>query len=240
MADIPPPWPGWPYGVVRYVLPFVWRAFLGVHYRGRQHIPVHGPAVLMANHESFLDPLLMVELSPRPIQFMAKQELFRGFGHWLFPRLNTAPVKRGAADLGAFRTAARHLAGGGLLGIFPEGTRSTDGRIHPFQTGAIAIALKAGAPIIPVALHGTGEVLPPTGFRRLHPVAIAAGPPLRLIDLPDEPHRYKRILMAVGELVRDEVARLKAQLIDEMAERYGGPPPANWAAECAARRRQQS
>ncbi len=208
----PVAWPGWPYHLTCISVCGFLRTFCGLQVRGAGYVPEAGPAVLMANHESYFDPYLVTYLSWRPVQFMAKTELFQGFGGWLFPRLNTAPVRRGHGDLSAFRNAWRHLDAGKLLCIFPEGTRSPDGELHAAQPGAISIALRAGVPIIPVAISGTYQLLPRQGGLRLTPVAVVAGQPLQLSGLPKDGHRNKQVLEHVAELVMSEIAALRAGL----------------------------
>ena len=208
----PVAWPGWPYQVTRAACYGFLRGVSGLRIRGQGYVPAHGPAVLMANHESYFDPYLVSFVTWRPVQFMAKIELFSGFGGWLFPRLNTAPVKRGQGDLGAFRNAWRHLSQGRLLGIFPEGTRSADGRLQAAQPGAVSIALRAGVPIVPVAISGTFQLLPRQGGLRLVPVAVAAGQPLRLKQRAADAHRDKELLEHVGEQIMARIAELRAGL----------------------------
>ena len=190
----------------------VGKLLLKLRVEGYEHVPAAGPVVILANHESYFDPYLVSFVTPRPVVFMAKTELFEGLGGWLFPRLNTMPVKRGTGDLGAFRNAAKVLREGGVLGIFPEGTRSPDGQLQAAQPGAISIALRSGVPIVPVAIAGTYDVLPRQGGLRRAPIAVAAGRPVRFCDLPPEAHRDKRVLAAVGTWVMAEIARLKAGL----------------------------
>ncbi len=210
-------WPGWPYWFTTTAFAVVAPVLLRMKVLGRRHVPRRGPAVLLANHESFLDPYLVTSTSWRPYKFLAKIELFQGFGAWLFPRLNCIPVKRGAADLQAFRLAGKQLDEGGLLCMFVEGTRSADGALQDAQRGAVSIALRSGAPILPVAISGTYESLPRQGGFRLAPIAIAVGPPLVIEDLPPDAHRDKDALARVGAQVMEAIAALRADL----ESRYG-------------------
>src|SRR5579863_3819366 len=122
---------------------------------GVERVPASGPIVVAANHRSLLDPPLLGTWFPRTINYMAKHELFKIFGlAWLLKRWHAFPVDRDRADLGAIRHALRILKNGGVVGIFPEGTRNLDGTVKA-RGGAVLIAATAGCPIVPVALVGT-------------------------------------------------------------------------------------
>ncbi len=136
---------------------------LGLYFRGRvygmDHVPQHGPLVVVANHASDFDPPLVSCSVRRPVSYMAKEELFR------VPILNSAiqiygayPVKRGAADRSAIRAAITQLNQGWAVGIFLSGTRTADGRIPDAKLGAALIAAKTGAPLLPLSLWGTEQI----------------------------------------------------------------------------------
>lgn len=199
----------WVFHLVRLGFALFARLYGGLSLHGREHVPRRGPAVLMANHASVLDPPLIANLCPRPLCFMAKAELHHGrFWGWVFDMLMTIPVRRGAADMSAFRNCAALLEQRALVGLFPEGTRTPDGRLREAQLGAIAIALRAGAPIVPVAIHGTFQALSREGRLRPVPIRLAAGPALRFAgDAAD-----KDTLRRVGREVMYEIGRLLARL----------------------------
>ena len=136
---------------------------------GSEHIPRTGPALIAANHISFLDPPTVgAALRFRRTYYFAKKELFTNpiFGG-LIRRCYAFPVDREGDDKEAFRHAINLLKAGELLTVFPEGGRSPDGTLQPLGRGAALIAARAGAPIIPCALYGTDEVLP-LHARRFH------------------------------------------------------------------------
>lgn len=138
-------------------------AMLRPYYRprilGREHVPRSGPAVLAMNHDSLLDIPFLVLASPRPVWFMAKDELFRGrFASWFFHVLGGFPVRRGGRDLGAVRAALEVIRRGLLLGMYPEGTRTR--YLQDFLPGAAWVALATGVPLVPAAIKGTAESLP--------------------------------------------------------------------------------
>lgn len=128
--------------------------FSGLEVHGLENIPDQGGAVIVANHVSLLDPVVLGCSIKRPIHFMAKAELFKNpFLNWLFSKLYAFPVRRGVADREAIRTAIQRLELGNLLGVFPEGTRSKE--LQEIHNGAALFGLKANVPIIPVYMHNT-------------------------------------------------------------------------------------
>jgi 1-acyl-sn-glycerol-3-phosphate acyltransferase len=130
---------------------------------GLENIP-EGPAILAANHQSFLDDLLLPLLVPgRKVVFLAKADYFdKWYLRWFFKGANVIPVRRESrsAAEAALHTGVQALREGNLVGIFPEGTRSPDGRLYRGKTGVARMALEAQVPVVPVAITGTFEALP--------------------------------------------------------------------------------
>ena len=128
---------------------------------GRHHVPKSGGVLLIANHTSYVDPPIIGAVSPRPVHFMAKAQLLKIplLGGWM-SRSHTFPVRRGTPDRAALRHAIQLLRDEKVLLIFPEGTRSPDGRLQPFENGAAFIALSAQARVAPVGIIGAARVLP--------------------------------------------------------------------------------
>ncbi|HXH84324.1 MAG TPA: lysophospholipid acyltransferase family protein [Candidatus Tectomicrobia bacterium] len=149
--------------------------------RGTEHVPPTGPALLVANHSSVLDPPLIGGACPRQLTFLAKAELFDipGFGG-LIRRLGAHPVRREGADAAALRTAQRLLAEGHALLVFPEGTRGEEGTLRPAKPGAALLATQTQVPVVPVHVAGSGRAWP-RGRRLPQPakVIVTFGPPLR-------------------------------------------------------------
>jgi 1-acyl-sn-glycerol-3-phosphate acyltransferase len=125
---------------------------------GIENVPAGG-VIIAANHISLWDPPVIGTALPRKVHFMAKEELFANpvFG-WIISKLGAFPVKRGAADRTAIRTALRLLESGSILAIFPEGTRSKDGKLGSPEAGLALLALKSGVPIVPAAIIGTNKI----------------------------------------------------------------------------------
>lgn len=139
----------------RRIGPFVLRPFWRIRLHGTGHVPASGAVILAGNHSSFLDGPLLVGLSPRPVHFMVKREMFRGvIGsalHWL----GQISVDRHGADRAAIQAALGVLEQGGVLGVFPEGTRSHSPEdFATMHNGLAYFALRSGAPVVPVACLG--------------------------------------------------------------------------------------
>jgi 1-acyl-sn-glycerol-3-phosphate acyltransferase len=154
---------------------------------GLEHVPAHGAAIIASNHISFSDSFFMPLMVKRRVTFVAKAEYFTGTGikgfltRMFFLGAGVIPVDRsgGRAAQAAIDTGLRILADGNLFGIYPEGTRSPDGRLHRGKTGVARLALTAGVPVIPVAMLNADQIQPPG---KLIPKVMRArmrfGPPL--------------------------------------------------------------
>jgi 1-acyl-sn-glycerol-3-phosphate acyltransferase len=147
------------YALVRLLVAPLLRLWFRVRISDAENIPPEGAAIIAPNHKSFLDAFFLAIATRRHVRYMAKTELFRGPLGWLFPRLGAFPVRRGEADAEAIETARLILEQGGLLVMFPEGTRveESDALGSPHH-GAGRLALETGASVIPAAISGTGHL----------------------------------------------------------------------------------
>ena len=148
---------------------------------GLEHVPGSGPAILCANHVSLLDPVVVAVAVPRPVFYLGKSEYFGRRWGWFFASLGVLPVVRrgGAAGESSLERGRAVLEVGRLLGIYPEGTRSPDGRLYRGKTGAARLAIRTGAPVVPIGVIGSREAWPPgASLPRPGPVAVRFGPPL--------------------------------------------------------------
>lgn len=159
-----------PYGVLRaFLTPFLMLAFRP-KVKGLRNVPASGPVIIASNHLSFSDSIFMPLVVPRKVTFLAKSEYFTSPGpkgllkKLTFIALGQVPVDRsgGRRSEAALITGLQVLANNECLGIYPEGTRSPDGRLYKGRTGIARIAIESGAPIIPVAMFNT-EKIQPTG-----------------------------------------------------------------------------
>lgn len=193
---------------------------------GLEHVPRTGPVIFAANHVSFADEIFTPLAARRQIVYFAKAEYFTTPGlrgramAGFFHGLGQVPVARADTRSAAavIDIGVEVLAEGRALGIYPEGTRSPDGRLYKFRTGVARVALRSGAPVIPVGLVGTREVQPPAekGWHLGH-VEVHFGAPLQFADRAGQ-ERSSRVLREVTETVREAVQRLSGQeYVDEFA-----------------------
>ena len=166
---------------------------------GRENIPRKGAFILASNHQSNIDPFLLGTFSGRALNFMAKDSLFKNkVSAWLFNQWGTFPIKRDESDFKAIRETIRRLEKGIPILVFPEGTRGAQGRDKKIQAGIGLLAAKTKAPIIPVYIENSQQVLPPgSKFPKRHPVTLTFGPPVSF-----HPHQsYPDIAQQVVEKI---------------------------------------
>ena len=206
---------------------------------GADHIPASGPAILASNHLSVIDSIYLPLMVERPVSFAAKSEYFTGtrlrdraVGAYL-RATNQLSTDRtgGAAAMDMLEAALAHLRSGELFGIYPEGTRSPDGRLYRGRTGVGYLALHSGAPVVPVAMVGTDKILPP-GQRIPRPgkIEIRIGKPLDFAEFRGQPAgaRQRR---AVTDQVVNAIQQLSGQ---EFVPMYASARKEEIAAERAA------
>ncbi|MEV5683283.1 lysophospholipid acyltransferase family protein [Streptomyces sp. NPDC052164] len=224
------------YYVLKYVvLGPVLRLLFRPRIEGLEHIPADGAAIVAGNHLSFSDHFLMPAIIKRRITFLAKAEYFTGPG--LKGRLTAAffrsagqiPVDRSGKDAGraAIREGLKVLSKGELLGIYPEGTRSHDGRLYKGKVGVAVMAITAQAPVVPCAMVGTFEIQPPGQVvPRIKRVTIRFGEPLdfsRYAGLADQ----KAAIRAVTDEIMYAILNLSGQeYVDEYAVKVKAEQPA--------------
>jgi 1-acyl-sn-glycerol-3-phosphate acyltransferase len=195
------------------------RAYFRPEVTGVEYVPPAGAAIIAANHLSAADEVFTPVCARRQVSYFAKAEYFtqpglRGrFVARSFREFGHIPVDRDATHAAAatIQTGTELLAQGKALGIYPEGTRSPDGRLYKFRTGVARLALRSGAPVIPVGLIGTNQVLI-SGDRRWHrvPIAVHFGAPLDFSGRAEE-ERSSPTLREITETVRAAVQRLSGQ-----------------------------
>ena len=164
------------YWLMKVVLTPILRVVYRVKVDGREHVPTRGPVILAANHRSFLDSIFLPLVIRRRVTYVAKAEYFDDPKiAWFFRAVGQIPIRRegGSASEGALAAATDVLDDGGVFGIYPEGTRTRDGLTHRGHTGVARLAVRTGAPVVPVGLVGTDDCQPtdkklPRLFRTVH------------------------------------------------------------------------
>jgi 1-acyl-sn-glycerol-3-phosphate acyltransferase len=179
------------------------RAIANVEVSGLENLPTKGPVIVAPNHLHIADPPVLAAFLPRKIHYMVKQEAWEA---WFFGPIcrgfEAFPVARGTADLSAYRASLRFLAQGRVIGIFPEGHRSRDGRLQPGQPGAIMLARRGRAPIVPIGIHGIDDAL-------RHPALIGRRTIRIVVGEPYFPHQEaKRDVAAATVELMDRIAAL--------------------------------
>jgi 1-acyl-sn-glycerol-3-phosphate acyltransferase len=177
--------------VVAVVIRGLAQLFFRPRVRGRQNIPLTGPVLVAPIHRSNLDFAFTLFISPRKVFFMAKDSLFQVpvLGSALI-QLGAFPVKRGTADREAMRSAEEVLTGGNALILFPEGTRKYGPHVEPLHDGAMFIAARTGATVVPVGIAGTDRALPDGAkFPRPVKVHVVVGAPIAPPDFEGRPSR---------------------------------------------------
>jgi 1-acyl-sn-glycerol-3-phosphate acyltransferase len=180
----------------------------GIRVYHRDRMPGTGGVLVVANHQSYLDPILAAVGMARPFHPMARESLFRFAPfRWVIRSLNAFPVRRASADLGAVREALRRLEAGSIVLMFPEGTRTRDGSIGSLQAGPVTIARRAGVPIVPMVIDGAFESWPRTRPLPMpHRIRVACG---RAHGPPELGRADPEVVMAA---LRVEMVELQAEL----------------------------
>ena len=198
------------YTIVSVLYALIAKLVFRMRFEGLEHIPTEGPVLLMANHQSFWDPCTLVRCGRgREIHFMGKKELFAipVLGA-LFRAAHGFPVDRGGTDMQAMRTGLAILAGGDILGIFPEGTRAKTAHMLPLHGGASMIAMRSRCPVVPVYIEGR--------YRPFARMTVRVGAPIEADDL------------YAGRVNRASCDELTARIEARFAQLSGGKslPPA--------------
>jgi 1-acyl-sn-glycerol-3-phosphate acyltransferase len=223
------------YGAIKAVVSPMLRAAFTLDVEGLEHVPATGGVILASNHQAFCDSLFIPGVVGRPVTFVAKAEYFeQRRTAWFFRAVGQIPMHRGGGEKSerSLDEALNLLKSGGALGIYPEGTRSPDERLHRGRTGVARLALAARCPVVPVGVVGTREVQP-IGSRMMRPfkrVGVKFGEPLdftaRYADRLDDP----LVLRQMTDELMYEIRELTGQ---DYVDRYASRSSAAAAAPAA-------
>ena len=201
-----------------------------VRVHGADLVPRQGPVVFAANHIGVLDGPLLAIFAPRPVHALTKEEMFEGRTGRFLRRSGQIPLDRFASDPRAVRTSLRVLRDGGVVGVFPEGTRG-DGELHRFHHGAAYLALVSGAPVVPVILLGTrmpgGDIgsVPPRGS----PIDLVFGEPVEVGARPWP--RTRGMVRETSMLLRERMLATLDEARAQTGRELPGPLPAGQGEE---------
>ena len=219
------------YWVVKAILTPILRFFFRIRVEGIEHVPVDGRCILASNHVSFSDSIFLPLVLRRRVTFVAKAEYFDDpKTAWFFRAVGQIPIKRegGSASQRALDSAREVLEGDGLFGIYPEGTRSPDGRLYKGHTGVARLALQTKAPVIAVAMIGTAEAQPigqvkPNFFM---PITVRFSKPMvfdRYADRADDPLVLRQITDEIMFELREQSGQ---EYVNAYAKRKDKDPEA--------------
>jgi 1-acyl-sn-glycerol-3-phosphate acyltransferase len=197
-------------GLVRPVATLLFR--LKVY--GRDHVPAEGGVLIVSNHQSLLDPILLPLQLTRPLNYIAKSELFTNrIGAWMLRSVfNAFPVRQGQGDVRAVKETIQRLQEGHLMNIYPEGARTEDGEIAPLQRGVALIVERAQVVVVPAVILGAFEAWPiHRRFFRRHPIWIQFGPAMNFTGQDRD-----EILATIDRTLQTMYASLKAQVASHM------------------------
>jgi 1-acyl-sn-glycerol-3-phosphate acyltransferase len=218
---------GFTYALGRQIIRPLARIVYRPRVDGKTNVPKSGPVIFASNHLSFIDSIAIPVASPRPVHFLAKASYFEtGLSRWFFTAIGAIPVHRGAgqAALDALDQQRTLLEEGSAVALYPEGTRSLDGRLYKGRTGVAFLALQTGAPVVPVGLIGTDDVMP-VGAKMpslSHRITVRFGEPLDLA------HHGPASSGKARRLATDEImAAIHALSGQELANAYNEVPAQN-------------
>ena len=199
--------------LIRVVVRIIFAIIFDVHTVGRQNVPETGPLIIASNHLSWADVPLIPAFLKRRVVYMAKEETFKAKGGWLVRFLGAFPVKRGEADRQSLRTAEEQLKAGRILVIFPEGTRSKIHTLGQAHAGMGMIALRSGAPVLPVAIYGSEH-----SFKKFRPrITIIYGEPMSLtpkgkkITREDIDQSTEQVMLRISSMLPPEYRGVYAE-----------------------------
>ncbi|NOZ21626.1 MAG: 1-acyl-sn-glycerol-3-phosphate acyltransferase [Planctomycetes bacterium] len=192
--------------VVRSILRFLFRLFFRIEFYGQDNVPTFGPVLLVPNHPSYLDPLSVhLGVRTRPVRWMTWNAVFRvPVLGWLIRQFGAFPVDMEGSPKGAFKSSLELLKRGEVVGIFPEGGRSFQPIMGDTRTGAIRLAVRSGAPIVPVSVAGAYRAWPRLWFfPRPGRIAVTYHPPIYLyVDQTDHDF-YEKAMDQVKRTIND-------------------------------------
>jgi 1-acyl-sn-glycerol-3-phosphate acyltransferase len=223
------------YPVAKRILTPTFARLWNITVEGLENVPAEGGAIICPNHTSVIDSFFLPAVLPRRISFVGKAEYMDSWKtKYLFPALGMIPIDRGGGSAAerALDTAARVLEQGELFGIYPEGTRARDGKLHKGHTGPARLALRTGSPLVPVGLTGTAAVQPADArFPKLRlPVTIRFGKPIPVERYKERADSDRLVLRQIIDAVMFEIRDLSGQeYVDTYATKKAEALPADVA-----------
>lgn len=211
------------YRAVKKVVRPLASRWLQVTLDGMDNVPTTRPVILACNHLSFIDSIVLPMSLPRPVYFLGKSDYFDSWRtKWFFESVGVVPVRRegGTAGEDSLRTGVEILEQGDIVGVYPEGTRSPDGRLYRGKTGPVRMALAAGVDIVPCAVIGTDKAQPPGRYTvRSSPVTVRYGRPVDLSRYADRADDAFALRAATDEVMYEIMSLSGQEYVDVYASR---------------------
>ncbi|MBI3353445.1 MAG: 1-acyl-sn-glycerol-3-phosphate acyltransferase [Nitrospirae bacterium] len=203
------------YAVFHLIFFIIAKVFFRVKVIGHSNIPKKGGVIIASNHVSYLDPPFVGCVISRRVNYMARDDLFRNpVFAWILRKWKAFPVKRGTGDSGAIKEAVRRLKKGEPMLLFPEGTRSRDGRLREGKAGVGMIVALSGAKVVPAYIKGSEEVLPRDSKRlRFKKVIVSFGKPIDFTGMIEENRGNKDLYSDISKRIMEGIAELKEELL---------------------------
>ncbi len=191
------------YRLAKALLRLLCWSYFRVSSEGRENVPKRGPVLLACHHSSYMDPLIVGVAVPRIVSYLAREDLFRPPLKWLIEHLFAYPISRDSRDMKAMRLAQSLLKEGRVILVFPEGTRTDNGKVKSFKAGVGWIALRTQVPVVPVYVEGAYRCWPRSqGLPRPGKMRVFFGPPLLPEHYADAPRNRQGFTRIAEELER--------------------------------------
>jgi len=176
---------------------------------GKEKLVTEGPVLIASNHESYLDPPLVGIAHDKAVYYLARKTLFRGFGAWLYPRLNSIPVDQDRPDMTSLKTIIKLLRQSNQVVVFPEGARTLDGELQPAEAGTGLIVAKSKAVVQPVRIFGARDALPRGSSKVIfHPITLVVGDPITFT--PEElSAKGREDYQKISDKIMEAIAKLE-------------------------------
>ena len=202
------------FSTARAIARLVTTLWFDIKVHGVRNIPMKGGVLIVANHQSYIDPAAIGAHVRRMTNYVGKSELFeKPLANWVNRSMGAFPVRQGEGDIGAVREAIKRLKEGAALVLFPEGSRTFDGELQPIAPGVGLIAKKAGVPVVPCVIEGSFDAWP-RGQKIFceHPVRMRFGPPMNLDHLKAQ---------AIVQVIDQTFHRMLTEMRAEMKQEFG-------------------
>lgn len=193
--------------VLKAIGVFILKIFFHTQVELKEKIPARGPLIVAANHFSFMDPIVLQSMFPRRISFMMTEVYYEGRGKWLFKLLHCICVKEEGSNISALKGGIEVLKKNGVLGIFPEGGVSEEGRLQEGNPGIGFLAIKSGVPVIPAYISGTYEALPKGAkIPKISRIKIIFGKPMTFKTMNEK--ATKKGIIEVTRQIMEQIEKL--------------------------------